>query len=182
MEKENQRIIITKKLLKEGLLKLLKKKNVDKITVTELCEEAGINRATFYRHYSVPVDVLIDIEEDLTKGAEMYLLPISESGHGEMILSLCRFIYENSGIIKTLIKNKSDEYLTKLIKQFYHTLLEFRSRAKELDGYDVESLKLISAYFAGGAYYMLKAWITEGVKKTPEEMAALIMRFIDRLI
>ena len=78
---------------------------MDKITVTELCEEAGINRATFYRHYSVPVDVLIDIEEDLTKGAEMYLLPISESGHGEMILSLCRFIYENSGIIKTLIKN-----------------------------------------------------------------------------
>ena len=84
--------------------------------------------------------------------------------------------------LMTLIKNKSDEYLTKLIKQFYHTLLEFRSRAKELDGYDVESLKLISAYFAGGAYYMLKAWITEGVKKTPEEMAALIMRFIDRLI
>ena len=49
--KENQRITLTKKLLQEGLLRLLETKRLDKISVTELCREAGINRATFYNHY-----------------------------------------------------------------------------------------------------------------------------------
>lgn len=50
MPKENQRIAITKGLLKESLLHLLKKKKIDRITITELCQESGINRSTFYRY------------------------------------------------------------------------------------------------------------------------------------
>ena len=49
-QKENQRITLTKKLLQEGLLRLLEVKTLDNISVTELCRESGINRATFYNH------------------------------------------------------------------------------------------------------------------------------------
>ena len=53
MEKnENQRIKLTKRLLKESLLKLLTEKNIKKISVSELCQTAGINRSTFYNHYN----------------------------------------------------------------------------------------------------------------------------------
>ena len=45
--KENQRIAVTKRMLQEGLLRLLRTQPIDKIKVTELCEESGINRATF---------------------------------------------------------------------------------------------------------------------------------------
>ena len=51
-QKENQRIALTKKLLQEGLLRLLETKTLDKISVTVLCRESGINRATFYNHYN----------------------------------------------------------------------------------------------------------------------------------
>ena len=56
-QKENQRIALTKKLLQEGLLRLLEVKTLDKISVTELCRESGINRATFYNHYTSPQDL-----------------------------------------------------------------------------------------------------------------------------
>lgn len=49
--KDDQRVTLTKRLLQEGLLRLLETKEIDKINVTELCRESGINRATFYRHY-----------------------------------------------------------------------------------------------------------------------------------
>ena len=49
--KGNQRIALTKRLLQEGLIRLLEKKPLDKNSVTELCGESGINQATFYRHY-----------------------------------------------------------------------------------------------------------------------------------
>ena len=49
--KENRKIKYTKKVLSESLIELLKTKHISEITITELCENADINRTTFYRHY-----------------------------------------------------------------------------------------------------------------------------------
>lgn len=57
--KDDQRIALTKRLLREGLLRLLSKTDLNKISVTQLCIESGINRATFYRHYEEPRDILM---------------------------------------------------------------------------------------------------------------------------
>lgn len=54
MDRENQRIAITKRLLKESLMRLLQEKELEKINITELCKDAGVNRATFYRHMRSP--------------------------------------------------------------------------------------------------------------------------------
>ena len=59
-EKVNQRVAITKRLLKESMIQILQKKNIRQVTVSELCSRAGINRSTFYAHYSIPSDVLMD--------------------------------------------------------------------------------------------------------------------------
>lgn len=59
---KNQCRTLTKRLLKESLIKLLKEKDIQKISITELCNEAGINRTTFYSHYSSQYDVLKDME------------------------------------------------------------------------------------------------------------------------
>ena len=45
---ENQRVRLSKALLKEALVRLLETKPLDKITIYELCAEAQINRTTFY--------------------------------------------------------------------------------------------------------------------------------------
>ena len=63
--KENQRIAVTKRMLKEGLLRLLRDKELKNIRITELCAESGVNRATFYRHYEMVEDVLYELERDI---------------------------------------------------------------------------------------------------------------------
>ncbi len=45
--KEDRRIRYTKQVIKETFLKLLEKNSFSKITVTELCRMAEINRGTF---------------------------------------------------------------------------------------------------------------------------------------
>ena len=50
--KENRRIRLTKRLLRESLIELLHEKPVDHITVKELCECAELNRSTFYAYYT----------------------------------------------------------------------------------------------------------------------------------
>ena len=48
--KGNRRILYTKKIIKESLLKLLENKEIHQVTVTDICKDADINRGTFYTH------------------------------------------------------------------------------------------------------------------------------------
>lgn len=52
---------------KDTFLELLKQKSFTKITVTEVCKNAEINRGTFYLHYYDIYDVLSDIFNDMTQ-------------------------------------------------------------------------------------------------------------------
>lgn len=64
---ENQRIRISKTMLKNGLLKLLKEKTLNQITVYELCQVSQINRTTFYKYYGSQEELLNEIETDFLK-------------------------------------------------------------------------------------------------------------------
>ena len=50
---ENQRVYLSKKLLENALISLLKQKSLYKISIRELCEVASINRSTFYKYFSL---------------------------------------------------------------------------------------------------------------------------------
>ena len=59
-KKTDLRIMKTKASIKREFMALLKKKPVEKITVTELAEKALINKGTFYLHYQ---DIYVLYEE-----------------------------------------------------------------------------------------------------------------------
>ena len=49
-KKANLKVINTKRKLSRSLISLLTSKSITEIDVSELCEKAGINRTTFYKH------------------------------------------------------------------------------------------------------------------------------------
>lgn len=51
MRENDLRTIKTKRAIHDTFLKLIKRKPIDKITVTELAKEAYISKGTFYLHY-----------------------------------------------------------------------------------------------------------------------------------
>ena len=65
--KEDLRTQLSKKMLKDALLELLKHKKSYDINVRELCDKAQVNRSTFYRHYGNIADVLEEIISDIEK-------------------------------------------------------------------------------------------------------------------
>lgn len=54
----DRRTKYTLKTIKETFLDLLQENNINKITVKEICDNADINRATFYRYYTDIYDLL----------------------------------------------------------------------------------------------------------------------------
>ena len=73
-QKEDRRTRYTRQVIKEAFLKLLEEKEYPKITVTELCRLADINRGTFYLHYYDTADVLDDILNEILKETTSELL------------------------------------------------------------------------------------------------------------
>ena len=63
--KESRKTLMTKKVFREVLLELLQSKPLSKITITEICEKADLNRSTFYAHYVEVRDLLHEIENEM---------------------------------------------------------------------------------------------------------------------
>lgn len=64
---EDRRARRSRKLLKESLLELMKRKTFADISVRDVTDAADMNRATFYLHYSGTAELLHSVEEDLLK-------------------------------------------------------------------------------------------------------------------
>jgi AcrR family transcriptional regulator len=75
---KDRRIKYTKMVLRESLIGLLELKPIERITIKEICEEADINRATFYSHYADQYDLLKQIEEDLYTNISSSLSQLSQ--------------------------------------------------------------------------------------------------------
>jgi len=58
MNKSESKYFNTATKMDLALISLLKKKPFDYITVSEICETAGVNRSTFYLHYETVGDLL----------------------------------------------------------------------------------------------------------------------------
>ena len=65
-KKQDRRCRKTVESIKTALLVMLSDRPLTEISVSQLAENADINRKTFYNHYSSLQDVLVDIENELS--------------------------------------------------------------------------------------------------------------------
>ena len=67
MNKSESKYFYTARLLDEAMAALLAEKDLEFITVKELCERAGVNRSTFYLHYETIADLLRETVDNILK-------------------------------------------------------------------------------------------------------------------
>ena len=177
--KENRRVSATKRMLREGLLRLLRTQPIDEIRVTELCEESGVNRATFYRHFNQPRDVLEELRATILQELQVSVRRNVKPGVPKSGLeAICRYCYDHAETLRILFICHSDDGFVQLLDQFYQENLSgFRAVGEELR-IDPDSMRLISSYYGGGIYFILHQWLMGNTTKSPEEMADLIYALI----
>ena len=79
MNKSESKYFNTATKMDLALISLLKKKPFDYITVSEICETAGVNRSTFYLHYETVGDLLEETARYLLNGFLSYFLTDTKS-------------------------------------------------------------------------------------------------------
>ena len=175
-QKENQRITLTKKLLQEGLLRLLEQKSLEKISVTELCRESGINRATFYNHYNSPLDLLNSIEDKLTQELNSVVGdPKSANEASKHVEAVCIFFYDNAHTILALHNCNADSKIVKALYNMNKTFQAFRIKERYSRSVAPEAIHLIAVFFNTGCYNILLEWLRKEIPATPAQIADLMI-------
>jgi AcrR family transcriptional regulator len=122
--KEDRRIKRTDRLIFEALCKLTEKKELEKISVSELCNEADISRQAFYSRYRDPIHTVESyIDEIYEQGKE---LPVPYESPESRSKKLHDLWEDNLPVLKLiLVSSKSQtvyEYFIKRVADLYMEL------------------------------------------------------------
>jgi len=176
MERENMRVIISKRMIREGLLRCLEKKNIDRISISELCKEAQVNRATFYNHYDSPADVLTEISWEIVKQIEEIYQGAQPSSVRKKTISVLSLLQKNADMLKIIFSANANPVVYKTaIETFTHFWESTLDLKNSLRLSEEEYRMAITAYGWAG-FYMIRQWIMDDIDKTPQEMMDLLDR------
>ena len=176
--KTDVRIVKTKDRLKNSLLALLKEKNFEDITISEICLKASVNRNTFYSHYQSVKDLLDEIEAQFL---EMLLSKIrvdSESVKdvSEIMAKILICVRENKELCKLLFDDNGD-------KNFLRTIVMFalpsavQNWSYELNIPEDKATKLYY-FLIGGSVNVIEQWLKQDCQEPPIELAASLNELI----
>lgn len=180
--KENQRIMLTKQLLQNALLKLLKTVPLHAISIRELCKEAGINRTTFYNHYGSQYDLLGEISrrylDSIAERLESADYSDRESVHQRVAMVLA-YMAENRELSILLMNNNIDPGFAERIFSLpkIGDLLE----AALVNCRDERKRKATISFVIHGSYKLLQDWINQEDCLSPVQQAEMILKLAQRV-
>ena len=172
MHDTDRRVIYTKKILRASLMTLLEEKPISRISVTELCSAAGVNRGTFYSHYRQPEDVMHQIEDDLIRELEKVL--DGECEMYEIHKRVLMILDENRSACRVLFGPNGDDACIKRVLDV--SFRYFRDTWQHVLNVSDEMVGYIHSFISAGTVQLLKDWITNDRGRTPGEMAEIIFR------
>ena len=165
-EKTDLRIIKTKKILFDTLIKLMKQKNFERIKISDICEEALINRSTFYSHYEDKYDLLMDLfeEQKLTLLKELNVnenKSFSKKYLMDLLSILINHIDENKEIYNAILVNNRNGILIDFLIDA--TERDFLQRIKNDNTVVTSNIPIdtIVKFYAGGLINIGISWLTE---------------------
>lgn len=171
--KGNRRTLYSKKVIIDAFLMLLQEKNLNKITVTDICKKADINRGTFYSYYNDPFDLMRSIEEEMI---EKMLSTINISGDESlqnMLNEIFNLILENKEFCKILFNEKNSSYvLSTLLNSAYEKKIE--EIKQQFPNANETQLEYYYTYTTGGTIEIIRKWINDDMKIPAGEVIRIL--------
>lgn len=170
---ENQRIRISKTMLKSGLLQLLKEKPLNQISIYELCAVSQINRTTFYKYYGSQTDLLNEIEADfmaqLNEGLKSIITQSTDA-----LLPVLNYLYEQRELFCLLVQSMPTQEFAMHLFSIPSISIIFKNMTSEHNYSDTMS-KYIRRFIFQGTFTVLTDWLNSENPEPVEEIAAVLI-------
>ncbi|QZY51456.1 TetR/AcrR family transcriptional regulator [Leucobacter tenebrionis] len=178
------RIVRTRAALNRAIIDLATEKAVPSITVSELAAEAGINRVTFYKHFTTPAEALgAALTLDLDETRKRFI-----DGHGshegdpieffrDSVNEVLDHIDRHRSLYELSVHSPQDGTVPNLLADhFTETITQYLETRARLDPPlpDVDR-SIVSRFFAHGLVGAIKAWLLSGSSDRDEVLRSVMV-------
>jgi AcrR family transcriptional regulator len=179
-KKDDQRVKITKILLKNSLVELMREHPISKISIKMLCGTAGINRSTFYAHYTDQYDLLRQLEQDVIIELKKYITKEAFSRQtAQTVLSLgeiLNYIVKNAELFKILLSENGDS-------TFHRELMSLAQQKTLSDinnnqDIDERTSAYMQSFAVTGTLSIVRKWLQDGMIESTEKMSELTSKLL----
>lgn len=167
--------LITKRAIAAALMELCVEKSFSKISVQDITKQVGLNRQTFYYHFSDKYDLLAWVYHQNA----LHFLEVPEldlTNWEEQALKMLKAMKESKLFYENTVQSDSDilmQSFSAITKQLFVKLFNQIDEEKLLLPEDKE---FYARFFSYGCSGVLVQWIVEGFVETPIEIAGQIFR------
>lgn len=156
----------------DALFELLKKKELNQITINELVKKAGVCRSSFYRNFFLLEDVIKKYFNDLLSTI-IFAFPLDLN----QIETHSEYVYAE------LLKSR--EKLTLLESRGLLHLMDdaiYSSCSKQIEIIKQESNEYLTYFYTGASAFVIRTWIKKNFAETPHELAIYTKEAINSYI
>lgn len=151
--------------IEKVFIDMLQTKELNEISVSDICKRAGLNRTTFYANYTDIYGLADSIRDKLeNEVSEVYQEEINTGFNSNDYLKLFKHIKANQLFYKTYFKLGYDNNYRIITYDVNLAQEHFQNRFIE---YHME-------FFKAGITKIIKMWIENGCQESPEDMFEII--------
>ena len=186
MNKSESKYFNTATKMDLALISLLKKKPFEYITVSEICETAGVNRSTFYLHYETIGDLLGETTRYLLDDFLGYFTADTKSAvenlknrkldelvftDDKYLVPYLTYIQENKEVFRTALLHIGslgfEDVYKRMFKNIFAPILNrFR--------YSTDIQQYVMMYYLNGINAIVLEWLRNGCDKSIQEISEII--------
>jgi AcrR family transcriptional regulator len=162
--KNNKRRKESQEKIAKAFVGLLQTQELKDISVSDLIKITGLNRSTFYANYMDIFDLADKVREELESEFSSLFSDYDYFNERSGALKMFKHIKENQIFYKTYFKLCYDDK---------HLISVYDSKRAEKEHID-SNIKYHIEFFRNGFNAIIKMWLANGCKESPEDMAEVL--------
>lgn len=171
----------SRQLIRDAFLEEIADREVEAVSVTDIVRRAGVNRSTFYAHYSNIPGLLADFESEILQAlggvlASLRYPDMFENPEPHLEEVAC-FLTEGATTYRRLLLVRGSElFLRELEEMFTDHLLRAPDVPKELRESPIYAIRM--AYFTGGIVNLYCKWLLGDLAVELTEISAEVGQLV----
>ncbi len=158
----------TSAYIRAAMLQLMRNKSYHDISITEICERAGVSRMSFYRHFDSRLEILREHAKQITDEF------LRTSGITARHWSRKEFFV----LLFTHLQRQKDVALLLSRDDLLFIIKDEMDRVFQLSYAGVYN-DYRAYYISGGLYNVFLRWLQTGCRETPEEIAGSLRDILE---
>jgi AcrR family transcriptional regulator len=155
------RIARTRQSLQEALFDLARERGLDEISVADIAERAGVNRSSFYQHYSDKDTLLADAIDAVVEAAGTEIPVLSEISPEPpaILVAYLRHVEENAAVYARVFGEHGSPLALARLRDRVQTIVIDAVASSHADTFGDIPPDVLAAGLSGSVLGVIDAWL-----------------------